>query len=169
MAGTSDGLVLVYDQGLETPTALSTDTGEEILDIRPFTLRRKDCALVVSRDGVHLFSGVERTWSAPHAPGLVLAATVVDSKAYVLTWQPDEPCLGADSGESVVTVMDVRTGGVLERRVLCRGEAFGPCLDPVSGVLRFVSFDALTTEYDISSLPFVRPTIAGRKIITPAG
>jgi len=169
MAGTSDGLVLVYDQGLETPTALSTDTGEEILDIRPFTLRRKDCALVVSRDGVHLFSGVERTWSAPHAPGLVLAATVVDSKAYVLTWQPDEPCLGADSGESLLTVMDVRTGGVLERRVLCRGEAFGPCLDPVSGVLRFVSFDALTTEYDISSLPFVRPTIAGRKIITPAG
>ena len=163
LAGTSDGLVFVLDEGLKMAGVLSTGTGDAITDTRPFSLRGLQCVLAATKGRLCLFRDATLSWSL-EAGGLVMAATVMDAGAFAVVWRMDDACAGADAGVSTLLVVDAAAGTVEKSVTLCTGLALGPCVDLSSGLARFVSFLGVTAQEDITGLHGVLPAGLGRKL-----
>lgn len=168
LAGTEDGIAVMFDRLLGRSDMLSTGTRDPILDIRPFSLRNSPHTAVITKSRIYLFRGAEQLWS--HGmEGMPVAVTVMDGRIYALVWQAEEgPCSGSDVGVSSLSVFDAATGAVLDTRTLFSGKGFGPFVDTDACLVRFVSFTGETSDIDISSLCGVKPAPLGRKLISPA-
>ncbi|HPI91573.1 MAG TPA: hypothetical protein PLT09_00940 [Deltaproteobacteria bacterium] len=165
MAGTADGLLYLFDQALELTGIIDTGMNEAILDISSFTMRKTTHILALGRTCLAGCTLNDLQWTASLDPGEPMGMAVMDGRAYVSVWTGEPPCLGMETGTTVLHEFDVLTGERFGSEVLCAGAAFGPSLDLDHAFMKFVSASGEILDKDISSLLGIQPCPLGKKLI----
>jgi len=166
LAGTKDGLIICYDQGLKFK-GIITGANEAVRDIRAFNWRKKPYFIAVDRKTVSCSTLEACLWTASIDDGLPVSCLVMERKVYVNTWKEGAPCGGIDSGTSRLVILDAFNGVRIGTRALFSGKAFGPALDISNKRLVYTSWDGTGHEEDISDLSGIAWTSAGRRIARP--
>lgn len=164
-AGTTDGLLYLFDQNLAFMGVLSSGSNAPVIAVRPFTMRRSVRFLVVTRDRLLCATASGPVWSLPLDRGEPVGVTVMDGHVFVVAWDGEVPCRGFDSGMSSLLEIDASTGEVLHTEALGAGIVFGPSIDVDSASMRFVTGSGDVIERGISSLQGVLPCKLGKKIL----
>jgi hypothetical protein len=166
LAGTNDGLIVCYNQGLQLTRIISV-SGEAIRDIRPFLWRKKTFILAMDRKTVVCSTFEARQWSVSLDDGLPVSCLVADKKVYLNAWKEGSPCGGIDTGTSKLVILDAFTGNRIETKNLFSGKAFGPVLDITGKRIVYTSWDGTSYNEDIADIPGIAWTTAGRRIARP--
>jgi hypothetical protein len=165
-AGTSDGLVYLFDDRLEPTGVINTSTSDAIMEIRPFSWRKGLHIIVASNKRLECYTSGGNAWSVSLGGGSPSGMTIMNNQLYVSTWSEDAPCGGIDNGISMLLEYDALTGRQTGAEAMFMGRAFGPSIDPDNGVMKFISSTGSIYNKDISQIPGITPLTLGRRLIT---
>ena len=165
-AGTSDGLVYLFNKRLELWGIINTATNNAILEIRPFSRRKGLHLIVASNNRLECYTTQSNVWSVSLEGGSPSGMTIMDNRLYLSTWNADNPCGGIDAGISMLQEYDALTGRQTGTEAMFTGRAFGPSIDLDNGVMKFISSTGAVYNKDISEIPGISPLTLGRRIIT---
>ncbi len=164
--GTSGGLVSIMNQRLEPLGIINTVAGEPIMEIRPFTWRKRLHLITASRTRLECHTPERIEWSVSLEDGSPTGMAIMDNKIFLSTWREDAPCGGIDTGVSKFLDFDALTGKQTGTETMFIGRSFGPSLDPDRGVMKFISPTGKVFDKDISKLPGIIPCTLGRRLVT---
>jgi len=165
-AGTSDGLVYLFNNRLELVGIINTTTDNAIMEIRPFSWRKGLHLIVASNKRLECYTTQGNVWSVSLEGGSPSSMTIMDNKLFLSTWKEDTPCGGIDTGISVLQEYDALTGSQTGTEAMFMGRAFGPSIDLDNGVMKFISSTGAVYNKDISKIPGISPLTLGRRLIT---
>jgi hypothetical protein len=165
MAGTGDGLIYLFTRGLEPQGFIPTGIGDAITDIRPFTWCKKTYFIATSRGAATCCTSEGPLWYASLVEGYPVSCIIMDSKAYLCTWQEGDPCGGIDTGTSMLIILDSLTGQRVHVKTLFTGKAFGPSIDLTTKRMVYISWNGQVHEEDISTLEGITWCAAGRRML----
>jgi hypothetical protein len=165
-AGTSDGLVYLFNNRLELVGIINTTTNNAIMEIRPFSRRKGLHLIVASNKRLECYTTDSNVWSVSLEGGALSSLTIMDNKLFLSTWKEDAPCGGIDTGISMLQEYDASTGRRTGTESMFMGRAFGPSIDLDNGVMKFISSTGAIYNKDISKTPGISPLALGRRIIT---
>ncbi len=165
-AGTSDGLVYLFNNSLELEGTINTATNNPIMEIRPFSRRKVLNLIVASNKRLECYTSGSSVWSVSLEGGHPSGMTVMDNRLFISTWIEDAPCGGIDTGISMLQEYDALTGKQTGTETMFMGRAFGPSIDPDNGVMKFISSTGAVYDKDISKIPGISALTLGRRLIT---
>ncbi len=165
-AGTSDGLVYLFNNRLEREGIINTTTDNAIMEIRPFSRRKGLYLIVASNNRLECYTAYRNVWSVSLEGGSPSGMTILDNKFFISTWKEETPCGGIDTGISMLQEYDALTGRQTGTEAMFMGRAFGPSIDPDKGVMKFISSTGAVYTKDISQIPGILPLSLGRRLIT---
>jgi hypothetical protein len=164
LAGTADGLLYSFSQGLGFTGIISTGMNDAVIEIRPFTRRKVLHLLTLSRTRLMDCTASGPVWSVSLDEGEPLGVTVMDGKVFVALWNGEAPCRGMDTGMSTLLEYDALTGERIGSEPICAGRAFGPAIDLDGAALKFISGSGEIRDRDISALTGISPCTLGKKL-----
>ena len=156
-AGTSDGLVYLFNNRLELEGIINTTTNDAIIEIRPFSRRKLLNLIVASNKRLECYTTQSNVWSVSLEGGSPSGMTIMDNRLFLSTWSEDAPCGGIDTGISMLQEYDALTGRQVETETMFMGRAFGPSIDTDTGVMKFISSTGAVYNKDISKIPGISP------------
>jgi hypothetical protein len=165
-AGTSDGLVYLFNNRLELYGIINTTTNNAIMEIRPFNWRKGLHLIVASNKRLECYTSSRNEWSISLEGGSPSGMTIMNNKLFLSTWSEDSPCGGIDTGISMLQEYDALTGRQTRTEAMFMGRAFGPTIDLDNGVMKFISSTGTVYNNDISQIPGISPLTLGRRLIT---
>ncbi len=165
LAGTTSGMIFIFDQDLAMKDVLSTGEAGPVCDIRTFGWRKALHVLAFTPQRATCITPVGTLWSRPLDNGTYENAVVMDSRVYLSAWNREQGCEGIDTGQSYLLVLDALTGETLLEKVLCPGKVFGPAIDLRQKKIEYASWHMKLYDEDISSLEGVSFCPLGSKRI----
>jgi hypothetical protein len=165
-AGTSDGLVYLFNNRLELAGIINTTTNDAIMEIRPFSRRKGLHLIVASNKRLECYTTDRNVWSVSLEGGSPSGMTIMNNRFFLSTWSVNTPCGGIDSGISMLQEYDAITGRQTGTETMFMGSAFGPSIDLDNGVMKFISSTGAVYNKDISKIPGILPLTLGRRLIT---
>jgi hypothetical protein len=165
-AGTSNGLVYLFNNRLELEGIINTATNNPIMEIRPFSRRKVLNLIVVSNNRLECYTTENNVWSVSLEGGSPSGMTIMDNKLFISTWKENAPCGGIDTGISVLQEYDALTGRQTGTEAMFMGKTFGPSIDLDNGVMKFISSTGAVYNKDLSKIPGISPLTLGRRLIT---
>lgn len=163
LAASQTGQITILGQDLAWLDFLFPNLSGGIRGIRSFHSRRELHVIALAERGAACLRAGDILWSRSLEAGIITNAVVMDSKLYLSAWEPDE-CVGIDTGESSLVILDALTGDTISRTTLFGAKAFGPVINPDAGIMEHISWDTSIHQTDISDLPGVRPRGLGTRI-----
>ena len=165
-AGTSDGIVFLFNNRLELAGIINTATNNAIMEIRPFSRRKVLHLIVASNKRLECYTTQSNDWSVSLEGGSPLGMTIMNNKFFLSAWKEDTPCGGIDTGISMLQEYDALTGRQTGTEAMFMGRAFGPSIDLDNGVMKFISSTGAVYNKDISKIPGISPLPLGRRLLT---
>jgi len=166
-AGTSTGSITALNQDLEIVDIMTAGFKDSIADIHPFTSLKRYYILCITRSEVACISDKGLVWSKSIDHGTPIKAIIMDSQAFITTWEDKAECTGIDAGTSYLIIMNALTGEMENNKTLCSGKAYGPMIDLENMVLEYINWKGTLITYDISSLTGVSPCPLGSRTDNP--
>lgn len=165
LAGTAAGMIYIFDQDLTLQDILVTNADGIICDMRTFGWRKRLHVLAFTPERAICTTQAETLWSKSLDNGTYTNAVVMDTRAYISTWNKDEGCEGMNTGRSYLMVTDALTGEILSEKMLFTGTAFGPVIDLEEKKIEYNSWDASVHHEDISMLDGISACCLGSQKI----
>jgi len=152
LAGTSSGMIHIFNQDLFPTHIITTNAPGAILDIHTFDWRKTLYIIAFSQDNVMCMTLESPVWSFTFSSGTYSNAAVMDSRLYITTWSMELGCEGIDTGRSHLATLDALTGEQISQSTLFAGKAFGPLIALEQRRIEYNSWDMAIAPVDISAL-----------------